>query len=343
MWKSIERLKQGESIIVQDLETNLYGDFGKFTSRDGESLEYNYSRNSTNLPTTTFELHQTLVEIIKIILQESTEELADWKDDTNDESDNQELEAHYMYMAHIQEVTPDVADISRPIFDAEQLQKVQNDDDNYNVFDDYREYPEQTESVNEPYPDMCYDRAQDDQDDTDELAQERDLLASLIEKLKYEIDDSKNRNNFLETSNKALVDKLKGEIKDFKTKNKSLELSNNHFKEANNELSKTNQLMFKDLKKFQAELDRYHGVNYTSKVAIDCAKAKGHLMSYKIESEKSSNEYTRKINDLNQTILNMKNELFEHQETISIISQEKRLRLSFTKLVKIKNLIRSLL
>ncbi|GKC98725.1 hypothetical protein Tco_1169000 [Tanacetum coccineum] len=34
MWKAIERLKQGESINVQDLETNLYGEFGKFTSRD---------------------------------------------------------------------------------------------------------------------------------------------------------------------------------------------------------------------------------------------------------------------------------------------------------------------
>ncbi|GJZ38672.1 hypothetical protein Tco_0585235 [Tanacetum coccineum] len=33
MWKAIERLKQGESINVQDLETNLYWEFGKFTSR----------------------------------------------------------------------------------------------------------------------------------------------------------------------------------------------------------------------------------------------------------------------------------------------------------------------
>ncbi|GKF77189.1 hypothetical protein Tco_0229659 [Tanacetum coccineum] len=141
--------------------------------------------------------------------------------------------------------------------------------------------------------DICYDRNQDDQDDTDELDQEHDLLASLIEKLKYKIDDSKNHNKFLESSNNDLVDKLKGEIEDFKTKNKSLESSNNHFKEANNELSKTNQLMFKDnLKKFQAKLDKYHDVNYASKVAIDYAKAKGDLMSYKIEFEKSSNEYT---------------------------------------------------
>nr|GEX43679.1 hypothetical protein [Tanacetum cinerariifolium] len=214
MWKAIERLKQGEPINVQDLETNLYSEFGKFTSRD---------------------------------------EQADWRGDTDDEPDDQELEAHYMYMAQIQEVTPDAADNSGHIFITEPLQK---------------------------------------DDDDDDLANEHDLLTSLIKKLKCKIDDSKNRNKFLETSNKALVDKLKGEIKEFKTKNKSLESSNNHFKEANNELSKINQLMFKDHKKFQAELDRYNDVKYASKVEIDCAKAKGDLMSYKMESEKSFNEYT---------------------------------------------------
>ncbi|GJU32449.1 hypothetical protein Tco_1176038 [Tanacetum coccineum] len=182
-------------------------------------------------------------------------EQADWKDDTDDESDDQELGAHYMYMAHIQDVTPDVVDISGPIFDTEPLHKVQNNNDTYNVFAIANEHPEQPESVNDIYLeeqgntnitidslDMCYDREQDEQDDTDEIDQERDLLASLIEKLKCEIDDNKNRNKFLESSNQALVDKLKGEIKDFKTKNKSLESSNNHFKETNNELSKTNQL-----------------------------------------------------------------------------------------------------
>nr|GFA84312.1 reverse transcriptase domain-containing protein [Tanacetum cinerariifolium] len=44
MWKDIERLKQGESINVQDLQTNLFWEFGKFTSLDGESLESYYSR-----------------------------------------------------------------------------------------------------------------------------------------------------------------------------------------------------------------------------------------------------------------------------------------------------------
>ncbi|GJW45515.1 hypothetical protein Tco_0077161 [Tanacetum coccineum] len=44
MWKAIKRLKQGESINVQDLENNLYWEFGKFTSWDGESLESYYLR-----------------------------------------------------------------------------------------------------------------------------------------------------------------------------------------------------------------------------------------------------------------------------------------------------------
>ncbi|GJX02902.1 ribonuclease H-like domain-containing protein [Tanacetum coccineum] len=48
-------------------------------------------------------------------------EQADWRDDTDDEPEDQELEAHYMYLAQIQEVTPDDADNSGPIFDAEPL------------------------------------------------------------------------------------------------------------------------------------------------------------------------------------------------------------------------------
>ncbi|GJR93584.1 hypothetical protein Tco_0265758 [Tanacetum coccineum] len=235
------------------------------------------------------------------------------------------------------------ADNSGPIFDTEPLQKVQNNNDKYNVFANDREHPEQPESINDTYLeehsdtnitidslDMSTNRETDDQDD-DDLAKERDLLASLIDKLKCEINDSKNRNKLLESLNKTLVDKLKSEIEDFKTKNTSLESSNNHFKEANNELSKTNQLMFKDLKKFQAELDRYHDVNYASKMEINCAKAKGELKLYKMESQKSLNEHSRKISDLNQTISDMKKELSAHQETISIMSQEKEAQTKFHK------------
>ncbi|GJZ10498.1 gag-pol polyprotein [Tanacetum coccineum] len=44
MWTAIERLQQGESLNVQDVKTNLFWEFRKFTSRDGESMESYYSR-----------------------------------------------------------------------------------------------------------------------------------------------------------------------------------------------------------------------------------------------------------------------------------------------------------
>ncbi|GJY56895.1 retrovirus-related pol polyprotein from transposon TNT 1-94 [Tanacetum coccineum] len=180
-------------------------------------------------------------------------------------------------MAHIQEVTPDAAKNSGNIFDVEPLHKVQNNNDNYNVFAIENAHPEQPESVNDIYLEeqgdtnitidslgMCYDREQDDQDDTGELDQERDLLASLIDKLKCEIDDSKNRDKFLESSHKDL----------------------------------TNQLMFKYLKKFQAELDKYHDVNYASNVAIDCAKAKGDLIFTKPEFLKKAQRANPRLYDI---------------------------------------------
>nr|GFD53232.1 hypothetical protein [Tanacetum cinerariifolium] len=96
------------------------------------------------------------------------------RDDTDDEPDDQDLEAHYMYMVEIQEVTPDDADNSGPIFDTEPLQKVPNND-NYNLFAIESEHPEQSKFVNDTYPvehdennviidslDMSYDREQVD-------------------------------------------------------------------------------------------------------------------------------------------------------------------------------------
>ncbi|GJS64714.1 opie2 pol protein [Tanacetum coccineum] len=354
MWKAIERLKQGESINFQDLETNLYWEFGKFTSWDGESLESYYSRfykimnelvrnqydvtnhqvnvqfllqlqpkwqrfmtlvkQSQELKTVSYhklydilKQHHNEVneiraerlaptknrgkaivnsyapiydqeppmvteddemskerEIDKIkalislsivnvagarenvgtpVVQKSgiqcynckefghvsrecqkpkrakyaayhkekmllckqeeagvllNAEQADWKDDTDDKSADQELKAHYMYMTQIQEVTLDVVDISGPIFDTEPLQQVKNNNDNYNVFAIESEHPEQRESVNDTYLeeqgdtnitiyslDICYDREQDNQDEDDQmklmiLNQERELLASLF-------------------------------------------------------------------------------------------------------------------------------------------------------------------
>nr|GEZ91889.1 hypothetical protein [Tanacetum cinerariifolium] len=161
----------------------------------------------------------------------------------------QELEAHYMYMAQLQDVSPDAAD-SGPIFDDEPVQKVSNDD-HYNVFAMESVHPVQSKSVHDTYPikqdaqnviidslDINYDREEIDQtDDDNDLVKERELLASLIEKLKYEIDESKNRNKILETSNKVLIENLKG-----------------------------------DYKKFEAELARRNNKEYASHMELECEK-----------------------------------------------------------------------
>ncbi|GKF46664.1 hypothetical protein Tco_0136466, partial [Tanacetum coccineum] len=70
-------------------------------------------------------------------------------------------------------------DNSGPIFDVEPMHKVQNNNDNYNVFAMENEHPKQPGSSNDIYLaeqgdtnitidslDICNDRAQDDQDDT---------------------------------------------------------------------------------------------------------------------------------------------------------------------------------
>nr|GFA15768.1 integrase, catalytic region, zinc finger, CCHC-type, peptidase aspartic, catalytic [Tanacetum cinerariifolium] len=104
--------------------------------------------------------------------------------------------------------------------------------------------------------------------------------------------------------------------------------SNNYFKEANNRLSETNNLLYTDYKKSEAELARRNSREYASQMEIECAKVKGDFLSYKMEYQKSC---TQTINDLNQTILEMKDKLSAHQETISILSQQKEAQIKLYK------------
>nr|GEZ98455.1 integrase, catalytic region, zinc finger, CCHC-type, peptidase aspartic, catalytic [Tanacetum cinerariifolium] len=154
-------------------------------------------------------------------------------------------------------------------------------------------------------------------DDADDESKDKELEAHYIEQIDQDDDDddlANERDLFA-----SLIEKLKCEIDD----NKNII---NFWKHQTRP------------KKFQAELDRRNDVQYASKVEIDCAKAKGDLLSYKMEFEKSSIVYTQKINDLNQTISDMKKELFAHQETISILSQQKEAQLKFYKTRKDKEI-----
>nr|GEW18010.1 integrase, catalytic region, zinc finger, CCHC-type, peptidase aspartic, catalytic [Tanacetum cinerariifolium] len=109
----------------------------------------------------------------------------------------------------VQEVTLDAVDNSGPIFDVEPLQKVQNNDDNYNVFAIENEHPEQPESVNDTYLeeqgdtniiidslDMCNNRETVDQDD--DLAKEQVIPTTSVNRLHLksnQLEDSVMPNN----------------------------------------------------------------------------------------------------------------------------------------------------
>ncbi|GJS76436.1 hypothetical protein Tco_0726317 [Tanacetum coccineum] len=198
----------------------------------------------------------------------------------------QELEAHYMYMVNIQEATPDVAANSGPIFDAEPLHKVHNNKDDYNVFANDRQHHEQPESINDTYlveqgdtnitsdsSDMSNNGEEVDQDDQ-MLKKERELLASLIEQMKIEIDGSKQTNKSIESSNKAL-------------------------REAN---------MFLNF-----ELKRYQNTDFVKNTREKCAKAYGLLEEQKVKTEKSFSADTEKILGLNKRISEMENEMSAHK------------------------------
>nr|GEV70287.1 hypothetical protein [Tanacetum cinerariifolium] len=371
MWKAIKRLKQGESINVQDLETNLYWEFGKFTSRDVlTSTTTRMQRQNKVNELRAERLARTANPLALVAQQQPVYHPQNHPTNYNQNSSTRSQQAA------IRNRGKAIVNSPLPIYDQEPSMVAEDDEigtgyenqrignvvrarenvgtpvlqkskiqcynykeyghvarecqkpkrvpnnDHYNVFTIESEHPEQSKSIHDTYSieqdehnviidslDMSYDREQIDQNDDD--------------------DDDALANKF---------DKLKAEIKDFKTKNKSLESSKNHFKEANNELSKTNELMYNDLKKFQAELDRRKDVKYASKVEIDCAKAKWDLISYKMESQKSFNKYTQTINDLNQTISKIKKEMSAHQETISTLSQAKEAQIKLYKTCENKEL-----
>ncbi|GJW98243.1 integrase, catalytic region, zinc finger, CCHC-type containing protein [Tanacetum coccineum] len=142
-------------------------------------------------------------------------EQSDWLADTDEEIDEQELEAHYSYMAKIQEVHN--ADSGT---DSEPLEQVQYDT-GYNVFANEIQHSEQSESISNTCvvetvdsnvipdsPDMCDNDIQNDQNAV-ECDDERVVLANLIANLKLGVDENKKIQKQLKKANASLTQELK--------------------------------------------------------------------------------------------------------------------------------------
>ncbi|GKE41382.1 hypothetical protein Tco_1468666 [Tanacetum coccineum] len=242
----------------------------------------------------------------------------EWLNDIDDESDEQELEVHYMYMAKIQEVlTIDF----RPTYNAELLEKVQSDTD-YNVFATDRQHSNQPESINDTYvvetvdsnvtpdsSDMCDNEGQVDQN-VEELEVEHVLLASLIANFKLDIDKNKNSQKQLKKSNTFLTQELEKSKQDLEKSKQDLEISKQDLSYCKSELAK--------YKIFQT--------NYKEKekVECECARALGLLAEAKrqhIESLKTQSYVTLCTKEENAKLVN---QISTHESRISQILKGKR-------------------
>ncbi|GJZ30120.1 retrovirus-related pol polyprotein from transposon TNT 1-94 [Tanacetum coccineum] len=108
-------------------------------------------------------------------------EQADWLADTDEEIDEQELEAHYSFMAKIQEVLPEESSSTE-----QPLEQVQNNDEN-NVFANERQHSE---------------------NNTAECADERAALANLIANLTLDTEENKTILKQLKKANASLTQEL---------------------------------------------------------------------------------------------------------------------------------------
>ncbi|GJT39172.1 integrase, catalytic region, zinc finger, CCHC-type containing protein [Tanacetum coccineum] len=141
-------------------------------------------------------------------------EQADWLADTDEEIDEQELEAHYSFMAKIQEVLPEESSSTD-----QPLEQVQNHDEN-NVFANERRHSEQPESINDTYvlekddsnvtPDssnICNNDNQVDQNAA-ECVDERVALANLIANLTLDTEENKTILKQLKKANASLTQEM---------------------------------------------------------------------------------------------------------------------------------------
>ncbi|GJT84897.1 integrase, catalytic region, zinc finger, CCHC-type containing protein [Tanacetum coccineum] len=319
MWKAIERLKQGESINVQDLETNLYWEFGKFTSRDGESLESYYSRFYKMMnELVRNQCHVTNHQVnVQFLLQLQPE----WQRFVTLVKQSQELKTvsyHKLYdilkqhQNEVNEIRAErLARTANPLALVAQQQPVYHHQNHPTQNTQYSSTRSQQSTRNRGKAIVTssaptYDPEPATVTEDEEMSKEKEIdkLMALISLLqddwKEDTDEELKirnwKNIILQNNNdnynvftmenehpeqpESSNDIYLAEHGDTNITIDSLDICYDRVQDDQDE---TDDLDQEHLKKFQAELDKYNNVNYASKVEIDYAKAKGDLMNGEVE------------------------------------------------------------
>ncbi|GKB94267.1 hypothetical protein Tco_0980404 [Tanacetum coccineum] len=232
MWKAIDRLQQGESLNKQDVKTNLFWEFGKFTSRNEESIESYYSRHKS----------KKITKPITLPFESASDEDNDPEQAQRDKQLQKNLALIEKYLKNIYSKPTNnnlitlsntrnqsglrimhitkkrCCSASRKKKDLllipSHWKKVHTDNE-YNVFTNDQDHIDQPGNMNdEPLmetvdsnttpdsSDVCNNDFEDDQED------ERVALANLIENLKLDTDKNKKIQKQLKRANASITHEL---------------------------------------------------------------------------------------------------------------------------------------
>nr|GEX39708.1 hypothetical protein [Tanacetum cinerariifolium] len=230
MWEAIERLQQGESLNIQDVKTNLFWEFGKFTSHDGETMESYY--------TGFYKLMNEMIQnnlagaMMQVNVQFLQQLQPEW--------------SRFMMIVKQQHkldkiakpITPPSETASEEDSEPEQAQRDKDMQKNLSLiaknwkhitatWQRFRRFLLLTQTpilshwnsntclvemddsnVNPDSPNMCEDDIQNDQNDV-ESDDERVALANLIANLKLDVDENKKIQKQLKKTNTTLAQELK--------------------------------------------------------------------------------------------------------------------------------------
>nr|GEX56307.1 integrase, catalytic region, zinc finger, CCHC-type, peptidase aspartic, catalytic [Tanacetum cinerariifolium] len=332
MWKAIERLKHGESINVQDLETKLYWEFRKFTSHDGESLESYYSR-----------FYKMMNELIRNQFYNPQHHPTHYTQNSSTRSQQ----------AATKNKGKAIVNSPQTIYDQEPSMVAEDDETSkdkeidtlmtlislsfkkiYKPTNNNLRTSSNTSRANQDNS-LRINRSTgyENQRISNVVGARETVGSTVVQKSGIQC---YNRKEFGHVAREYAADS--GTIVDTEPVQKVstddyynvFAIESAHPKQSES-IHDTYPIEQDEHNKSKAELARRNNVEYASKVEIDCAKSRGDLISYKMESQKSFNKYTQTINDLNHTVSEMKEKLCAHQETISILSQQKETQIKLYK------------